>query len=87
MRSRHPGSTPLIHKQLLTEEMYYDALDEYGDDEFEAKMGAEAIQDILKEMQLNIKHAQYLLMSYPSIVQDAMVMILNTKYGRLAPLS
>ena len=47
-----PGSTPLIYKQLLTEEMYYDALDEYGDDEFEAKMGAEAIQDILKEMQL-----------------------------------
>jgi DNA-directed RNA polymerase subunit beta' len=33
--------------------MYYDALDEYGDDEFEAKMGAEAIQDILKEMQLD----------------------------------
>ncbi len=47
-----PGSTPLVHKQLLTEEMYFDALDEYGDDEFEAKMGAEAIQDVLKEMQL-----------------------------------
>ncbi len=47
-----PGSTPLIYKQLLTEEMYYEALDEYGDDEFEAKMGAEAIRDILSEMQL-----------------------------------
>ncbi len=47
-----PGSTPLVHKQLLTEDMYYDALDEYGDGEFEAKMGAEAIQDVLKEMQL-----------------------------------
>jgi DNA-directed RNA polymerase subunit beta' len=47
-----PGSTPLTHKQLLTEEMYFDALDEYGDDEFEAKMGAEAIQDVLAEMQL-----------------------------------
>jgi DNA-directed RNA polymerase subunit beta' len=47
-----PGSTPLVHKQLLTEEMYFDALDEYGDDEFEAKMGAEAIQDVLAEMQL-----------------------------------
>ena len=47
-----PGSTPLVHKQLLTEEMYFDALDEFGDDEFEAKMGAEAIQDVLKEMQL-----------------------------------
>ncbi|KAA0456437.1 MAG: DNA-directed RNA polymerase subunit beta' [Candidatus Thioglobus sp.] len=47
-----PGSTPMVHKQLLTEEMYYDALDEFGDDEFEAKMGAEAIQDVLQEMQL-----------------------------------
>ncbi len=47
-----PGSTPLAYKQLLTEEMYFDALDEYGDDEFEAKMGAEAIQDVLADMQL-----------------------------------
>ncbi len=47
-----PGNTPLVHKQLLTEEMYFDALDEFGDDEFEAKMGAEAIQDVLKDMQL-----------------------------------
>jgi DNA-directed RNA polymerase subunit beta' len=46
------GNTPLIKKQLLTEEMYFDALDEYGDDEFIAKMGAEAIQDVLSEMQL-----------------------------------
>ncbi len=47
-----PGSTPLVHKQLLTEEMYYDALDEYGEDEFEAKMGAEGIQRILADLQL-----------------------------------
>jgi len=47
-----PGSTPLIKKQLLTEEMYFDALDEYGDDDFVAKMGAEAMQDVLAEMQL-----------------------------------
>jgi DNA-directed RNA polymerase subunit beta' len=32
--------------------MYYDALDEYGDDEFVAKMGAEAIHDVLADMQL-----------------------------------
>jgi len=48
----NPGSTPLAHKQLLTEEMYFDALDEYGEDEFEAKMGAEAIQDVFSKMQL-----------------------------------
>ena len=47
-----PGNTPLIKKQLLTEEMYYDALDEYGDDDFVAKMGAEAIYDVLSDMQL-----------------------------------
>ena len=47
-----PGATPLVHKQLLTEEMYFDALDEYGDDEFEAKMGAEAIYDVLADLQL-----------------------------------
>ena len=47
-----PGNTPLVKKQLLTEEMYYDALDEYGEDEFVAKMGAEGIQDVLKEVQL-----------------------------------
>ena len=33
------GNTPLIKKQLLTEEMYFDALDEYGDDEFVPKWG------------------------------------------------
>lgn len=47
-----PGNTPLVKKQLLTEEMYYDSLDEYGDDSFEAKMGAEALQYILSEIQL-----------------------------------
>jgi DNA-directed RNA polymerase subunit beta' len=47
-----PGNTPLVKKQLLTEEMYYDALDEYDEGEFVAKMGAEAIQDVLKEVQL-----------------------------------
>ncbi|OOZ38327.1 DNA-directed RNA polymerase subunit beta', partial [Solemya elarraichensis gill symbiont] len=52
-----PGSTSLVHKQLLTEEMYFDALDEYGDDEFEAKMGAEAIQDVLSDMKLEVEAA------------------------------
>ena len=46
-----PGNTPLVKKQLLTEELYNEALDEY-EDEFVAKMGADAIQDALSEMQL-----------------------------------
>ena len=60
-----PGSTPLIKKQLLTEEMYFDALDQYGDDEFVAKMGAEAMQDVLSEMQLE-KEATNSLVLYPA---------------------
>src|SRR5690606_32371877 len=38
-----PGKTPLELKQLLTDIEYRQALDEYGDDSFVAKMGAEAV--------------------------------------------
>jgi len=44
-----PGLTSLEKRQLLTDEQYYEALEEFGD-EFEAKMGAEAIQDLMKDM-------------------------------------
>ena len=46
-----PGMTPLEKGQLLSDEDYYTALEEYGD-EFEAKMGAEAIQALLKDIDL-----------------------------------
>ncbi|MBD1391424.1 DNA-directed RNA polymerase subunit beta' [Neiella sp. HB171785] len=46
-----PGMTNLERGQLLTEETYLDSLEEHGDD-FEAKMGAEAILDLLKEIDL-----------------------------------
>ncbi|MDF1797347.1 MAG: DNA-directed RNA polymerase subunit beta' [Coxiellaceae bacterium] len=46
-----PGMTPLEKGQLLSEEAYLDALEEYGDD-FEAMMGAEAVQRLLKEVDL-----------------------------------
>jgi DNA-directed RNA polymerase subunit beta' len=38
-----PGLTPLKQNQLLTEEEYIDAQDEYGEDAFTAMIGAEAI--------------------------------------------
>jgi DNA-directed RNA polymerase subunit beta' len=38
-----PGLTALEHGQLLNDEQYYEAMEEYGD-EFTAKMGAEAIR-------------------------------------------
>ncbi|MFW0079377.1 MAG: DNA-directed RNA polymerase subunit beta' [Coxiella endosymbiont of Haemaphysalis qinghaiensis] len=41
-----PGMTELERCQLLSEEAYLDALEEYGD-EFRALMGAEAIQQLL----------------------------------------
>ncbi|QJR81417.1 DNA-directed RNA polymerase subunit beta' [Alteromonas pelagimontana] len=44
-----PGMTTLERSQLLTEEEYLDALEENGD-EFEAKMGAEAVFDLLKAL-------------------------------------
>ncbi len=46
------GKTPLELKQLLTDTEYRQALDEYGDDAFTAKMGAEAVRDVLKGMDL-----------------------------------
>ena len=39
-----PGSTPLEEKQLLSDKEFREAQDEFGDD-FEAKMGAEAVRD------------------------------------------
>ena len=47
-----PGLTPLEKKQLLTEKEYREMQDRYGD-EFEASMGAEAIQTLLEEIDLD----------------------------------
>ena len=46
-----PGLTPLEPWQILTEEEYLDAMDEYGD-EFESQMGAEAIKKMLQSINL-----------------------------------
>ena len=47
-----PGMTDLETCQLLTDEEYYEALETWGD-EFEAGMGAEAIQLLLNELDLD----------------------------------
>ncbi|WP_419902058.1 DNA-directed RNA polymerase subunit beta' [Kiloniella sp.] len=47
-----PGLTPMKQHQLLSEEEFMDAQDEYGDDAFTAKIGAEAIKDILGSLDL-----------------------------------
>jgi DNA-directed RNA polymerase subunit beta' len=49
-----PGLTSLEKYQLLDDEDYFRALEEFGD-EFVAKMGAEAIQDLLKDIDLDLE--------------------------------
>jgi len=52
-----PGLTPLTPGQLLTDEEYYEAMEEHGD-EFTAKMGAEAVQDLMKQLELDAEIAR-----------------------------
>ena len=47
-----PGLTDLEMGQLLNDEEYYAAMEEYGD-EFVAKMGAEAVQQLLIDLDLH----------------------------------
>ncbi len=47
-----PGMTELERGQLMTEETYLEAMEQYGD-EFDARMGAEAIRELL--MSTNVK--------------------------------
>lgn len=47
-----PGMTPFQRNQLMTEEEYQEATQQFGDD-FVAKMGAEAIRELLKTMDLH----------------------------------
>ena len=46
-----PGTTPLEYMEVLTEEQYRKAAEKYGDD-FKAMMGAEAIQELIKHLDL-----------------------------------
>ena len=48
----NPGNTDLTKKQLLTEKEYISYREKYGD-EFDAKMGAEAIKTLLCEIDLD----------------------------------
>ena len=46
-----PGMTELERGQLLNDEAYLDAIEQYGDD-FDARMGAEAIRDLLRQIDM-----------------------------------
>ncbi|MEO5375331.1 MAG: DNA-directed RNA polymerase subunit beta' [Alphaproteobacteria bacterium] len=48
-----PGLTPLKMQELLTEEQYQSALEEYGEDSFRAGIGAEAIKELMSTIDLD----------------------------------
>ena len=53
-----PGLTDLSHRQLLSEEEYLDAQDQYGEDAFTASIGAEAIREMLAAIDLDAEAEQ-----------------------------
>ncbi|AZS19977.1 MULTISPECIES: DNA-directed RNA polymerase subunit beta' [unclassified Caulobacter] len=64
-----PGLTPLKQHQLLSEDDYMRAQEEYGDDSFTAEIGAEAIQNLLKAIDLE-KEAERLREELAGTVSD-----------------
>jgi len=53
-----PGMTPMKPLQMLSEEEYQNAIDEYGEDTFRAGIGAEALKEILVAMDLEQEKEQ-----------------------------
>ena len=53
-----PGLTDLIAGQMMTEEEYLDAQDQFGDEAFQAGIGAEAIRDMLSSIDLEAEAEQ-----------------------------
>ncbi|ROQ18779.1 DNA-directed RNA polymerase subunit beta' [Gallaecimonas pentaromativorans] len=60
-----PGMTNLEKSAMLTEDQYLDALEQWGD-EFDARMGAEAVQELLKRIELE-KEIEQMREELPSI--------------------
>ncbi len=52
-----PGMTPLQRGQLLAEEAYLEAIEQHGD-EFDARMGAESIHELLRTIDLRVEIAR-----------------------------
>lgn len=50
-----PGDTDLEENQVLTDQEYHEAVVEFGGESFEAKMGAEAIQEQLRSIDIKDK--------------------------------
>jgi DNA-directed RNA polymerase subunit beta' len=65
-----PGDTSLEEKQVLSEEQYREARQEFGE-AFVAKMGAEAIQELLRRIELDemAGELRLLMRTEPSVVK------------------
>jgi DNA-directed RNA polymerase subunit beta' len=53
-----PGLTPLKLHELITEEQYQRAIDDYGEDTFSVGIGAEAVREMLKTIDLEAEQVQ-----------------------------
>jgi len=53
-----PGNTPLKERQLLTEDEYREAVGKYGSTSFDARMGAEAVKELLSRLDLDALAAE-----------------------------
>ncbi len=47
-----PGTTDFVYKQTINDQEYRDAQEKFGRDSFKAMMGAEAIKELLKQLDL-----------------------------------
>ena len=72
-----PGMTTLERGQLLNDEQYYQALEEHGD-EFTAKMGAEAIQKFIADIDLE-KEIQHLREELPQTTSETKIKKLSKR--------
>ena len=72
-----PGMTSLERCQLLTDEQYYEALEEFGAD-FTAKMGAEAVQQLMTHIDLE-KEAAELREEIPTTTSETKIKKLSKR--------
>ncbi len=72
-----PGMTTLERGQLLTDEQYFEAMEEFGD-EFEAKMGAEAIQQLVQDIDLE-REAQEIREEIPNTNSETKIKKLSKR--------
>lgn len=66
-----PGMTEMERGQLLNDEAYLEAMEQYGD-EFDARMGAEAIRDLLRQIDLE-EEIKFLREELPTINSETKI--------------